>query len=194
MGTKEQVNRGLRSAIDLAQDTALCVQQLGTTAELVGRVTKECEKRGLRLHVKGQYQGELPEKMRAFAEMLSLIAEDFKASTKNVRIGGEEKRDKKTKQVTTTRFNITSGRESVLAYFAYLLSGARKPDDRQYILIAPLVAAVRGDTGPDPDYQQTKASLRHAVERFERIYPVNALLLRDRAGQEFENRPISPSK
>jgi hypothetical protein len=78
-GTEEQVKTGLATAKDFAEELDDCWRQLLKDAERVERITEECEKYGRPFQVEGQSRGELVDKMRKFAGVLSEVAMRQKA-------------------------------------------------------------------------------------------------------------------
>ena len=111
-GTEERAKEGLAIANKFAKELDDCRRRLMKDAELVERITEECEKYKLRFQVEGQSRGELADKMRKFAEMLSEVAMLVKGNLADIRQGGKVIRNRKTKKIGKSRFKIAAGRDN----------------------------------------------------------------------------------
>ncbi len=190
-GTEEQVSGGLQLAKRFADELDDCWRELRKGAARVQRITKQLEEKGYTLHARGLEDGELPSLMRSFAAVVLPVARSFQSGVNNVRVGGKQKRDKKTKTITRSKLAITSGRTHYLVYLAYLISGGKTPTKEVYDQIAPLVAAVRRDR--DSFLDDTAKGLSKAVRRFWNDHPIDAYLWAEQAEEDFENRPVKNS-
>jgi hypothetical protein len=85
-----------------------------------------------------------------------------------------------------SRFNIAAGREQSLVYLAYLIAGGEKPTAQVYALIAPLVAALTGES--ELDCRLIADRLSHAVTRFEEEHLFLCYLLAVLALEAIESR------
>jgi hypothetical protein len=117
-GSEEQVSGGLEIAKRFADDLDDCWRQLRTVAARVQRLTRELEERGYTLHARGLRDGELPSLMRSFAAVLLPVARSYQSGVNNIRVGGKEKRDKKTK--TITKVNLSLLRDGLIICFTLL--------------------------------------------------------------------------
>jgi hypothetical protein len=193
-GTEEQVKEGLTIAIKFVKELGACSRQLIKDAERVERIIAECEKYDRAFHVEGQSRGELADKMRKFAHMLSEAGKRQQANLKQIRLGGKTKRDRKTKKIGKSELDIKAGREQSLVYLAYLITGGEKPTAKVYALIAPLVAALTGES--ELDCALIVGRLQRSVTRFENDNLGLCYLLAVEALQAFESRhaQLSPSR
>ena len=190
-GTEEQVSGGLQLAKRFADELDDCWRELRKGAARVQRITKQLEGKGYTLHARGLRDGELPSLMRSFAAVLLIVARGYQSGVNNIRVGGKEKRHKKTKSIARSKLTIASGRTHYLVYLAYLISGGKAPTKGVFDQIAPLVAAVRRDR--DPFLDDIVKSLSKAVRRFWNDHLFDAYLWAEQAEEDFENRPVKNS-
>jgi hypothetical protein len=185
-GTQKAAKTGLDAARAFGLRLESCSRRLAEDADLVGRIMVEGERYGYRFHVEYQERWEWINEMKSFADWLSTAAKKVNAGLKNIRLGGQKKVDKDTKETTTSKLNIAAGREQYLVYLAYFVSGGKKPTMRVYKLIAPLVAAVTDES--DRVNLVIADGLRNDVTRFEAKYPAFSGALAAHARKESEDR------
>jgi hypothetical protein len=110
-GTQKVAKAGLEFSRAFGVLLESCSRRLAEDADLVLRIIEEGEGYGYRFHVEEQERWEWISEMKSFADWLSTAAKKVNAGLKNIRLGGEEKRDKKTKKIKMSRLDITAGRE-----------------------------------------------------------------------------------
>ena len=155
----QKVREGLELAKKGLADLRRVKERLSEDAASVERILETYEKRGRIVWIKDLIPAELPAKMRAFADWLK----DESVDRLRFRSGGKEiyKRGKGNRK---SRIDVTAGREDYLTYLMYLIARGEVPSKKDYLLVAPLVAAVRRDN--DPIYPKIAEALRKRVERF----------------------------
>jgi len=149
-GTEEQLKRGLKRARRFKADFEPVIAQLRSTAGAVERIIRDLRDIGGITIYNARFD-ELPSILREFADELG---EQQAAIRSSVARGARVEEDGR----------VTGGRSENLSILVDLVSAVDEIKNEPYAFIAPLVAAVRGDS--EANYVQLADALRNAVERY----------------------------